>query len=214
MRDNAHPGVHPIVYKRRILNTMTDIAASMNATTDATIASAIAVKKPLVDRIWFNALWFQSIWFSTVLGGDTLLPLAAGLLLLHLVLVRNTWHELLQLSTHAAIGISVDATLSTAGIFQFPRDVLVPLWLCCLWLGFAATLTRSLAYLGSRPLLVAAAGAVVFPLNYWAGQRLGAVDFPEGLSVTMGIMAVSWMCVLPAMYKVAGQLTRAREHQP
>ena len=192
---------------------MMNAPTSITASADASIAGDSVAQRPLVDRVWFNALWFQSVWFCTVLGGDTLLPLTASLLLVHLLLVRNTWNELLQLSTLAAIGISVDATLSTAGVFQFPRDVLVPLWLCCLWVGFATTLTRSLAYLGSRPLLVAAAGAVVFPLNYWAGQRLGAVDFPEGLGVTMGVMAVIWMFVLPAMYKVAGQLTHAKEQQ-
>ena len=207
------PRVNPIASRRRIKGTMSNISASIPASTDATVTSAIAAKKPLVDRVWFNAAWFQSTWFCTVLGGDTLLPLAVGLLLLHLFLVRNTWEELLQLSTLAAIGISVDATLSATGIFQFPRDALVPLWLCCLWLGFATTLTRSLAYLGSRPLLVAAAGAVVFPLNYWAGHRLGAVDFPQGLNTTLGVMALCWACVLPAMYKVAGQLAQAREEQ-
>ena len=199
--------------KWRILPIMMNAPTSITASADASIAGDSVAQRPLVDRVWFNALWFQSVWFCTVLGGDTLLPLTASLILVHLLLVRNTWNELLQLSTLAAIGISVDATLSTAGIFQFPRDALVPLWLCCLWLGFAATLTRSLAYLGSRPLLVAAAGAVVFPLNYWAGNRLGAVDFPQGLNTTLSVMALCWACVLPAMYKVAGQLAQAREEQ-
>ena len=162
----------------------------------------------LTDTVWFNALWFQSVWLCTVLGRDTLLPVAIFLILLHLALARDTRVELFNLSKLAAIGIAVDATLSATGVFAFSGGVLVPLWLCCLWMAFATTLTRSLAYLGSRPLLCALAGAVVFPLNYWAGQRLGGVDFPQSLALTMGIMALFWAVVLPLMYRLAAKLTR------
>ena len=161
----------------------------------------------LTDTVWFNALWFQSVWFCAVLGRDTLLPVAIFLILIHLSLARDTRIELFNLSRLAAVGIAVDAILSTTGIFAFPGGVLVPLWLCCLWMAFATTLTRSLAYLGSRPLLCALAGAVVFPLNYWAGQRLGGVDFPHSLPLTLGIMALIWGVMLPLMYRLAAKLT-------
>lgn len=175
----------------------------------STAVPATARPARFSETIWFNALWFQSTWFCTVLGRDSLLPLAVAMIVLHLALVRDVWRELLPLSTIAAIGISVDATLSYTGVFQFSGGVLVPLWLCCLWLAFATTLTRSLAWLGSRRGWAAAAGFLVIPLNYWAGQRLGAVTFPQPLGITLGIMAVTWAVMLPCIYRISSLLTQA-----
>ena len=163
------------------------------------------------EKLWFNALWFQTTWFCLVLGRESLLPVSGALILLHLALVRDPWTELLRLSSIAAIGVSVDAVLSYSGLFYFPGDVLVPLWLCCLWLTFATTLTRSLAWLGRHPLLTGLVGAVALPLNYWAGQRLGAVEFPQPLIVTLGTMALLWLVMLPLMYRVSKFLAEAEK---
>jgi len=99
-----------------------------------------------------------------------------------------------------------DAILSAVGVFEFSGSVLVPLWLCCLWLAFAAVLGRSLAWLGVRPLVAAIAGAIAFPLNYWAGLRLGAVEFGYSLPATMAILAVTWAVVLPLMFLLTARL--------
>jgi hypothetical protein len=156
--------------------------------------------------VWFNALWLQSVWFSTVLGRSEFLPLAGGLLLLHLACARQRLVELRQLACVGGLGISVDAALSLTGVYQFSGQVLVPLWLCCLWLAFAGALGRSLAYLASRPLLCVLAGAVAFPLNYWAGQRLGAVEFGYSLPLTLVMLALVWGTVLPLMFRLTRQL--------
>jgi hypothetical protein len=158
------------------------------------------VTSRLPDAIWFNALWFQALWFSTVLGRDPLIPLALLLLAVHVCVVGDTRGELRQLLVVGGLGIAVDAALSAAGIFIFPGGVLVPLWLCCLWFGFAAALGRSLAWLSGRPAVCTLAGAIAFPLNYWAGYRLGAVDFAYSLPLTLGVLALTWAIVLPTMF--------------
>lgn len=173
----------------------------------STNASPASKTASVTEALWFNAVWFQSTWFCTVLGRDAFLPLAMVLIALHLVLVRDVWRELLVLSTIAAIGIATDAVLSYAGLFHFSGDVLVPLWLCCLWLAFATTLTRSLAWLGRHPSWVTIAGALALPLNYWAGQRLGAVDFPQPLLLTLVAMSAAWAVLLPLMYRLVNALT-------
>ena len=169
---------------------------------------------PLTDRVtdtlWFNALWFQAVWFCTVLGRDTWLPLAVGLLVLHMWLVRDRRDELRQLLLVGSAGIATDAALSLAGVYDFPDGVLLPFWLCCLWLAFAAALGRSLSWLGGRPLLAGLAGAVAFPLNYWAGQRLGAVEFGYPLLVTLAVLALVWGAVLPLMVRLTTRAGRAQ----
>jgi hypothetical protein len=167
----------------------------------------------VTDSIWFNAVWFQSIWFCTVLGRETLLPIALALLVLHVVLARDPLVELRQLVLVGGIGMSADAVLSLTGVFQFAGGVLVPLWLCCLWLAFAAALGRSLAWLANRPLLAVVAGAVAFPLNYWAGQRLGAVDFGYTLALTLTVLAATWSLLLPLMFRMMSRLAPMHDQE-
>jgi hypothetical protein len=50
---------------------------------------------------------------------------------------------------------------------------------------------------------------VVIPLNYWAGQRLGAVDFPQPLALTLVVMGTTWALLLPVMYRLAARLKEA-----
>ena len=180
----------------------------MDSVTSTTI-SAPTPTLSITEKAWFNAIWFQSTWFCAVLGRETLLPLTAAMLVLHLALVRNTTRELLQLTTLAAVGIGVDACLSLAGVFRFPGGVLVPLWLCGLWLAFATTTGRSLSFLGRRPMLAVLAGAVALPLNYWAGQRLGAVEFGFPVPVTLAIMSLVWAVMLPVLYRLTALIGSA-----
>ena len=61
-----------------------------------------------------------------------------------------------------------------------------------------------------RPLLAGLAGAVAFPLNYWAGQRLGAVEFGYPLLVTLAVLALVWGAVLPLMVRLTTRAGRAQ----
>ena len=164
-----------------------------------------------VDTLAFNALWFQSVWFCTVLGRERFLPLAIVLLLVHIWLCRDYRAELRQLAVVGGLGIAPDAVLSAVGVFQFSGGVLVPLWLCCLWLAFAAVLGRSLAWMARLPLLASCIGAVAFPLNYWAGLRLEAVEFGYSVPATMGILAVTWALLLPLMFVLTARLSQRAE---
>lgn len=180
-------------------------------TPHTSLAPRSAVPRRLPDALWFNALWFQALWFCAVLGGDPLLPLALLLLVCHVWLVGDIRTEMRQLVMVGGVGIAVDAVLSTSGVFVFHGAVLVPLWLCCLWMGFAAALGRSLAWLAARPALCAVAGAIAFPLNYWAGKRLGAVEFGYSLPVTLAILALTWAVVLPGMFWLTARLQAAAD---
>lgn len=179
-------------------------------TSNADTLRAVTLTSRLSDAVWFNALWFQAVWFCAVLGRDRLLPLALLLIALHVWLTRRDYRrELRQLVLVGGVGVAADALLSTLGVYQFAGGVLVPLWLCCLWLAFAAALGRSLAWLAARPALAALAGAVAFPLNYWAGQRLGAVEFGYALVPTLALLALTWGLLLPQMLRLGAQLSAA-----
>ena len=175
-------------------------------TVQTPLASPAAFSRRLANTLWFNALWFQGLWFTTVLGRDRLLPLALVLIAAHVWISGDARRETIQLTLVGAMGIAVDALLGATGVYIFPGGVLVPLWLCCLWLGFAAVLGRSLAWLAARPVLCSVAGAIAFPLNYWAGQRLGAVEFAYSLPLTLALLALVWGLVLPQMFRLTAAL--------
>ena len=61
--------------------------------------------------------------------------------------------------------------------------------------------------------LGAIAGAIAFPLNYWAGLRLGAVEFGYSLPVTMAILAITWAVVLPLMFLLTARLAAASDNK-
>jgi len=166
----------------------------------------IAPTRSVADMAWFNAVWFQSVWLLSVLGRDSMLLLTISLLVLHFALVNQRLRELERLAAVAFIGVSVDAGLSLANVFIFANSVLVPLWLCCLWLGMAAALPRSLAFLQKNTYVTALAGAVVVPLNYWAGARLGAVEFGYSLPLTLAVMSLIWAILLPTLVHVLARI--------
>lgn len=162
--------------------------------------------RALTERPWFNALWFQTTWFCTVLGRDALLPVSLALIALHLWLVPRRARELGQLALLGGLGMLLDSALSLAGVFDFPGGVILPAWLACLWLAFVTTPGRSLAFLASRPGLTAVLGALVVPLNYYAGSQLGAVSFGVPVWQALLIMALAWGMLLPALYWMHGRL--------
>jgi len=157
----------------------------------------------LADKTWFNAVWFQTTWFCAVLGREDFLPLTLALLALHLVLVRGRAAELHLLIIVGGTGMLVDACLSSVGVYVFEGDVLLPLWLCALWIAFTTTTTRSLSFLGKHPAIAAMAGALFLPLNYWAGERLGAVEFGLPLTTSLLLMSVTWVIMLPVLYRLS-----------
>lgn len=82
-------------------------------------------------------------------------------------------------------------------------------WCNAIWQAFATTLGRSLSFLGRRPALAVLAGTVAIPLNYWAGQRLGAVEFGYPVPVTLAIMSLVWAVMLPVMFRLTALIGSA-----
>ena len=157
---------------------------------------------------WFNAIWFQSVWFSAVLGQNDLLPLTITLIALHFLITENFALEIRHAFLIGAIGISVDSVLSICGVFNFKNDVLLPLWMCTLWIAFSTTITRSLSFLHYRPILTIILGALCVPLNYGVGERVGAVEFGLDTKYTFLTLSIIWAVLLPSLYKISTYMVK------
>ncbi len=164
--------------------------------------------KNIAETPWFNAIWFQSTWFCAVFGRNELLGLTASLLLLHFLLTRDWLGEVRHACVIGGIGICVDAVLSFFGVFSFDNDVLLPFWMCGLWIAFSTTLTRSLSFLNSRPTPAIFLGAIVVPVNYGVGERVGAVDFGVEIPQTLLILSLIWAALLPTLYLISSYISK------
>ncbi len=180
---------------------------------DALIASLNRLRAlGLTERTWFNAIWFQSTWFFCVLGREMWLPAALTMVGMHFLLVDSARRELKRLAPLIAIGIVVDSLLSAVGIFDF-GGVLIPSWLCVLWIAFAAAIPRALAVFGRHPIIAALVGGIGVPFNYAAGAQFGAVTLPLDPLITGAILVSVWTVLLPALYWIALPTTRRSSHE-
>jgi hypothetical protein len=86
----------------------------------------------------------------------------------------------------------------------FPSAQFAPVWIIALWMSFALTLNHSLAWLKSHPALAALLGAIGAPLAYWAAARgWGALAFAAQPALALGMLAVAWAILAPALFWLA-----------
>ena len=148
-----------------------------------------------------NAGLFQLGWFACVLGGNSLwLLLAGGALLAHLLWVSRSLAQVRLIAVVCVLGSTVDGLLLNAGVFAFKQaGVLIPFWLVLLWALLAITLNHCLAWTAKPLWRAILLGAIGGPLSYYAGQRLGAVQFPLGLWPTLLGLSLLWAGLFPLL---------------
>ena len=93
----------------------------------------------------------------------------------------------------AGVGVVMDYFLSVYNIFSFGSSTL-PSWLIMLWLGFGTfvwfmrtTITRYPA------IVIGLLGGLGGSMSYFAGYRLQAVNWPQGVETTFLILFVLWL---------------------
>jgi hypothetical protein len=155
-----------------------------------------------------NIAAMQIAWFACVLGaanrvawiGTAITVLVAAL---HLSRAARPAVEIRLIGSALLIGLVLDSALASGGLMSFASDAWVPglttHWMLALWVGFATTLTSSLAWLMARPAIAVSFGAVGGPLAYGAGAKLGALTLisPLALPAIAACWAVAmWLFVL------------------
>ena len=161
--------------------------------------------KQIVTSKFLNIIVFNLLWVGLVLGRESLLHLTLPSLLIYLAcLLRIGDLKLHQIFLPAAIGITIDSSLTFFGIFIFPESILiVPFWLIVLWINFSTTLTLSLSFIGKNKLVAFGLGATALPFNYTVGERLGAVTFGDPYLFSILILVLVWSVSFPILFMVS-----------
>lgn len=160
-----------------------------------------------------NALLFQALWFAAVLGA------AAGvvwpaLLLLALLLGWSGWRglgwrrDLQLLAAGVVVGLTFEVLwLGVSGLEYrlMPMAGLPPLWILCLWAGFAQTLRHSMAWMLRRPWLAVLFAGLGSIGSLYAGLRFGAASFDGDLVTLLIGYGLCWALVTPLLLLLATQ---------
>lgn len=167
-----------------------------------------------------NFAAYQATWFASVLGAAAGVPwLGPAVVALwmggHLpALGGERGVEWRMLLIAAALGYAVDSLLVLGGWISFPGESWAwgsPPWMVTLWIGFAATLSRSLRWLNGRYGVAAVLGLAGGPAAYYAGARLGAVELPPGFDSELRI-GLAWATALPVLLRIRAALARPPVH--
>jgi hypothetical protein len=161
-----------------------------------------------------NALLFQAGWFAAVLGAARELPWVGVLAVavvaaVHLARAARPLPELALLALAVVAGAIFETLIVQAGWLRFDSGMLVagtaPVWMVALWANFATTLNVSMRLLRSRLLVAALFGAIGGPAAYYAGGKLGAVEFIETGPALVAI-AAGWLVLCPLLFAAARRL--------
>lgn len=159
----------------------------------------------------YNFAAFQIGWFACVVGGANHWPWAGSavalvIIAIHLVVVRNRGGEILLIVIAGTLGALCDSLLVAAYITQFPSGIIAsntaPVWIIALWMLFATTLNHSLRWLQGRYLIATLFGLVGGPAAYYAGHRLGGVEFTDPI-IALTALALIWATVTPLLLRLS-----------
>jgi hypothetical protein len=152
---------------------------------------------------WIQLVLFQALWLICVIGQNDWILLALMMLGVHFMFSPVAKQDVRVLSL-ALIGISIDATLTMTGVFEFGA---FPFWLGLLWIGFSLSLGHSLGWLKKIPtVLLIPMAAVMGSVSYLGGWKLDAVELPFGVITSMLLLALIWACLLPLLLKLDTRL--------
>jgi len=159
-----------------------------------------------------NALLFNAMWFGCIYWGNAFIPLVLVWAFFHLQSSSHTAAETRFVIVVTLVGTLVDTCLIHLGVFVFEsHPFVIPLWLVAIWLSFSLTLNSSLNFLKHSIKLQYVIGAIAPPFSYFAGSKLGAVTFGYSLPISLLAISLTWLCLLPFLYKLNQNFMIAKE---
>jgi len=166
-----------------------------------------------MNGIIVNLSLFKAGWLASVFAAAASMPIAGtavvGIVVaIHLLRSEAPRYELGLLMLAAAIGLVWESFLVSAGLVQYQTATimpgLAPYWIVAMWVLFATTLNVGMRWLRKSTGLAAVMGAIGGPLSFLAGEKAGAVTFPE-TSAALLFIGLGWAVFLPLLVRYASR---------
>jgi hypothetical protein len=166
-------------------------------------------------RKWLYVVGMQGAWFAAALTASTPWhPVGVlanlGVFVVHAATSGNGRREVVRGGLALGLGLLLELVHQYAGGLRVQQaGVLPPAWLLSLWPVFAAAMMTGhpLAWARPRKALAAVLGAVVGPLSYSGGGRLGALELDGMRSVIA--LSLCWAVAMPTLAWLADWLEPA-----
>lgn len=163
---------------------------------------------------FFNLLSIDIGWSACIFGASYGYPwlgliVVPILFVIHITLIetRNIRAVFTVALITMGIGFFADTLLIILDIVEPIRWIMpppfIPLWDLMIWANFSLALDVSLRYLQKKPFAAAILGALLAPGTYFAGDRLGALDFAEPIGLNLVWVGVIWLFVMPGLSLMA-----------
>jgi Protein of unknown function (DUF2878). len=142
-------------------------------------------------RFVLISLLFNVYWFSAAIGPPSLQWLMVAMLLAAIAYDRTVIAGVFLLAPLGIMGDSV--MLYTQWLSVDTSSLIMPSWLILLWLGFCAFAWLMRELVLARPAwLITFVGSVGGASSYLAGERLGALSFPQPYWMTGMVLLGIW----------------------
>ncbi len=166
----------------------------------------------------FNILGFQFSWWSCVLGVKYGWPYFGPctmffFLMVHYHFFKFNQMELTFIIVTGFIGAIIDTIFLKSDLINYyglTFGSIAPFWIIAMWLGFAATINHSLAWINKRWIIAFIMGAVFGPLSYLAGIKFNALYFDQTL-FNLLILSLVWGLVIPALFILNNMIIKTNQ---
>ncbi|MCX4189435.1 DUF2878 domain-containing protein [Methylophaga sp. OBS3] len=164
----------------------------------------------VLSKNLINFVLFQISWLVCVLSGaaDNNLPailMTMFFVLLHFLLTDLPKTDAKLIIAAVLTGIMLDSTYSVTGLMAYNAQTwahIAPWWILCLWVNFALILNHSLGWLINRPLLTVLFAGIGSPISYYAGHKIGALNWLQPEMLIM-VTAITWAIAVPLLMLLA-----------
>jgi len=166
-----------------------------------------------MNALLINLSLFKAGWLAAVFAAAASLPIL-GTAVIGIAVAVHLWQsdeprdELLLLALAAAVGFVWESLLVYAGIVQYgPNTALAataPYWIVAMWVLFATTLNVGMRWLRKNLLVASLFGGLGGPMSFLAGEKAGAVTFPD-TSTALVVIGLGWAVLLPLLVRFAAR---------
>lgn len=184
----------------------------MHAAVDIAGARAMSsTLRPTRAVQWTNVVLFQCAWFAGVLGAAHHRPLlgtaCVGVAIAwHLAVSARPAQEARLVALLCLIGFVAESAIVRQGHVAYPSGqpwpTLAPYWIVALWGLLAIALNVTMRWLHGRLKLAAVLGAVLGPLSFSSGARLGGAQLLHPTEALLSL-ALLWAVLMPLLVMLA-----------
>lgn len=162
-----------------------------------------------------NLIAFQAGWWICILGaanGSAWVGACAVMIsvAVHLYLDANRRRTTLLYLMAGILGLVFETLLAALGLYRFNAHMiapwLAPPWLIAMWINLATTLPLSLRWMQGKLILAGVLGLLSAPPTYYAGMRLGALEFGPNMMISLSAIGLLYAVTFPLLVWVSSRL--------